>query len=118
MIIADTPWYSDERSGLAMLEDRRALIIKRYGFPSDELKSREYLTDQRLKDIERWFGIRWQTHQPYYGMRWKMRPLVARLRANLLRECAVFVSRRDFTRAYPRSSNCSWISIGTLSPLA
>jgi SAM-dependent methyltransferase len=58
VIIADTPWYSDERSGLAMLEERRALFIKRHGFPSDELKSREYLTDQRLKDIERWFGIR------------------------------------------------------------
>ena len=48
MIIADTPWYSDERSGLRMLEERRALFIKRYGFPSDELKSLEYLTDQRL----------------------------------------------------------------------
>ena len=31
-----------------MLEERRALFIKRYGFPSDELKSLEFLTDQRL----------------------------------------------------------------------
>jgi SAM-dependent methyltransferase len=80
VMIADTPWYSDERSGLAMLEERRALFTKQYGFPSDELKSREYLTDLRLKDLERWFGIRWQTHEPYYGMRWHLRPLVARLR--------------------------------------
>jgi SAM-dependent methyltransferase len=80
VMIADTPWYSDERSGLAMLEERRAFFTKRFGFPSDELKSREYLTDQRLKELERWFGIRWQTHEPYYGMRWLMRPLLARIR--------------------------------------
>ena len=48
VLIADTPWYSDERSGLRMLEERRALFIKRYGFPSDELKSLEYLTDQAI----------------------------------------------------------------------
>ncbi len=50
MLIADTPWYSDEQSGPRMLDERRALFIKRYGFPSDELKSLEYLTDQRLDD--------------------------------------------------------------------
>src|SRR5580704_4878916 len=38
VLIADTPWYSDEWSGLRMLDERRALFIKRYGFPSDELK--------------------------------------------------------------------------------
>ena len=30
-----------------MLEERRALFIRRYGFPSDELNSLEFLTDQR-----------------------------------------------------------------------
>ncbi len=57
VLIADTPWYSDERSGRRMLEERRALFIKRYGFPSDELKSLEYLTDQRLERMEQRFGI-------------------------------------------------------------
>jgi SAM-dependent methyltransferase len=80
VMIADSPWYPDEQSGLAMLEERRALFIKRYGFPSDELKSREYLTDERLKEIERWFRVRFQIHEPYYGLRWHMRPLLARLR--------------------------------------
>jgi ubiquinone/menaquinone biosynthesis C-methylase UbiE len=80
VIIADSPWYSDERSGLLMLEERRTLFIKRYGFPSDELRSLEYLTDQRLKDMEQRFHIRWQTHEPYYGIRWLARPLLARLR--------------------------------------
>jgi SAM-dependent methyltransferase len=80
VLIADTPWYSDERSGLQMIEERRALFIKRYGFPSDELKSLEYLTDKRLRALEQRFPIRWQTHRPDYGMRWRMRPLLARLR--------------------------------------
>ena len=80
VIIADSPWYSDERSGLLMLEERRTLFIKRYGFPSDELKSLEYLTDQRLRRMESWLGIHWRVHEPYYGIRWQMRPWLAKLR--------------------------------------
>jgi SAM-dependent methyltransferase len=80
VIIADTPWYSDEQSGLTMLEERRALFIKKYGFPSDGLRSLEYLTDQRLARLESFCGIQWRVHEPYYGIRWHMRPWVAKLR--------------------------------------
>jgi len=80
VIIADTPWYSDEKSGLRMLEERRAAFVKRFGFPSDGLRSLEYLTDQRLLRLESWFGIRWRVHQPYYGIRWHLRPWLAKLR--------------------------------------
>jgi SAM-dependent methyltransferase len=80
VLIADTPWYSDERSGQLMLEERRVSFTRRYGFPSDELRSLEYLTDKRLEDLEKRFGIQFQKHEPYYGIRWQMRPLLARLR--------------------------------------
>jgi SAM-dependent methyltransferase len=80
ILIADTPWYGDERSGLRMLEERRVLFVQRYGFPSDQLNSLEYLTDRRLGALERRFHIQWHTHAPYYGMRWHLRPLAARLR--------------------------------------
>ena len=80
VLIADSPWYSDEESGRRMLEERRALFIKRYGFPSDGMASLEYLTDQRLADLETRFGLMWQVHQPYYGLQWQMRPLLARIR--------------------------------------
>jgi SAM-dependent methyltransferase len=80
VLIADTPWYGDEQSGIKMLEERRAAFIKHYGFPSDALKSLEFLTDQRLKDLEHRFHIHWETHEPYYGLRWQMRPLLAKLR--------------------------------------
>ena len=80
VLISDTPWYSDERSGQLMLEERRVSFTRRYGFPSDELRSLEYLTDKRLEDLEKRFGIQWQKHEPYYGIRWQMRPLLAKLR--------------------------------------
>ncbi len=80
VVIADSPWYGDEWSGLRMLEERRALFIQRYGFPSDALRSLEFLTDQRLRAIERRLPVRWHTHAPYYGIRWHLRPLLARLR--------------------------------------
>jgi ubiquinone/menaquinone biosynthesis C-methylase UbiE len=80
VIIADTPWYSDEHSGRRMLEERRAQFISRYGFASDQLNSLEYLTDKRLGALEQRFHIRWQTHRPNYGIRWRLRPVLARLR--------------------------------------
>jgi SAM-dependent methyltransferase len=80
VLIADSPWYSDEWSGLRMLEERRAFFVERYGFPSDALQSLEFLTDQRLAAMERRFAIRWRAHAPYYGLRWHVRPLLARLR--------------------------------------
>jgi SAM-dependent methyltransferase len=80
VLIADTPWYSNEQSGARMLEERRAFFTKTYGFPSDGLNSLEYLTDQRLARMANYFGIRWRIHQPYYGMRWQLRPWMARLR--------------------------------------
>ena len=80
VVIADSPWYGDEWSGLRMLEERRALFVQRYGFPSDALRSMEFLTDQRLRAIERRLHVRWHTHAPYYGIRWHLRPLLAGLR--------------------------------------
>jgi SAM-dependent methyltransferase len=80
VIIADTPWYSDEQSGRRMLEERRAAFVTRYGFPSDSLRSLEYLTDQRLWHMESWLGIHYRVHEPYYGFRWLVRPWLAQLR--------------------------------------
>ncbi len=80
VIIADTPWYSKEESGRQMVRERRAFFQRHYGFSSDALASREYLTDRRLRDLEKLFRIRWQVHQPSYGLRWAMRPFIAKLR--------------------------------------
>jgi SAM-dependent methyltransferase len=80
VLIADTPWYSNDQSGELMVAERRQAFTERYGFPSDGLKSLEYLTDKRLQRMEACFGISWRTHTPNYGLRWSMRPLISKLR--------------------------------------
>jgi SAM-dependent methyltransferase len=80
VLIADTAWYPDEESGKRMLAERQASFVKRFGFPSDEIPSLEYLTEQRLRGLEERLCIRFQMHQPHYGLRWQMRPWLAKLR--------------------------------------
>ena len=80
VIIADSPWYSKEESGRLMLRERRSSFERQFGFASDGLASQEFLTDRRLRQLEKLFGIRWEIHNPNYGLRWAMRPLIARLR--------------------------------------
>jgi SAM-dependent methyltransferase len=79
ILISDTPWYRHDHSGEQMLTERHATFRERYGFPSDALKSLEYLTDRRLQQLATCFGIHWQVHQPSYGIRWQMRPLLSKL---------------------------------------
>jgi ubiquinone/menaquinone biosynthesis C-methylase UbiE len=80
IIIADTAWYSRTESGELMVAERQSSFLKRYGLLSDGIKSLEYLTDERLSALERRFGLRWQVHSPFYGLRWTARPLLARLK--------------------------------------
>lgn len=79
VVICDTPWYSREESGRRMVSERRATFLQRYGTPSDAIESMEYLTDDRLRSLEKHLEIKWTAHSPRYGFKWTMRPLVARL---------------------------------------
>jgi SAM-dependent methyltransferase len=80
VIISDTPWYSHEESGRKMVAERSAAFLERYGTASNSIKSLEYLTDERLQSLEEQLGIRWTIYRPHYGLKWAIRPLVARLR--------------------------------------
>ena len=80
VIIADTPWYACAESGEAMIAERRAFYLKRYGTASASLPSLEYLTDEQLGALEKTFQLRWTKHTPAYGLRWRLRPLIAKLR--------------------------------------
>lgn len=80
IIIADTAWYRHEESGRQMLAERRQAFILQYGFASDDIRSLEYLTDDRLHALEQQLGFRWQVHSPFYGLKWAIRPLMATLR--------------------------------------
>jgi SAM-dependent methyltransferase len=79
VLIAGTPWYSNEEDGQQMLHERREAYTRRYGLPADEINSLEYLTNKRLQHMEASFGIHWQIHTPSFGVYWFMRPLLARL---------------------------------------
>jgi SAM-dependent methyltransferase len=79
ILIADTPWYSNETSGQQMVIERRRSFTQRYGIASDGLNSLEFLTAQRLQKLEARFDLRWQAHTPSYGIRWLMRPLLAKM---------------------------------------
>ena len=71
-----------------MIAERHAAFVERFGTASDAIRSLEFLTDERLKRLEHHFGVRWRVHTPFYGLRWAMRPLVAKLRGK--REPATF----------------------------
>jgi ubiquinone/menaquinone biosynthesis C-methylase UbiE len=88
VIIADSPWYTKQRSGDRMLAERRSQFLGRFGTFSNSIRSQEFLTDERLRELEVAFGIEWERHTPYYGLRWSLRPWVAKLRNR--REPATF----------------------------
>ncbi|HMD39996.1 MAG TPA: class I SAM-dependent methyltransferase [Candidatus Acidoferrum sp.] len=88
IVIADSPWYSDEEFGQKMLQERHKDFQERFSFPSDGLASCEYLTDERLAALEERFDIDWKVYQPWYGVRWAMRPWVAKWKSR--REPAQF----------------------------
>lgn len=80
VIIGDTPWYTSEESGMQMLAERRAPFLQDHGVAADSVASLGYLTDARLRRMENGLSIHWQVHRPWYGLRWAMRPLMAKLR--------------------------------------
>ena len=80
VVISDTPWYPREADGRRMLADRRVDFLARHGTGGDSLDAIGFLTDARLDAMARERGIRWEVHQPWYGMGWALRPVVAVLR--------------------------------------
>ena len=96
LIVCETPWYSRMESGRQMLKEREANFLKQYGTASNSLHSCGFLTDTRLRILERQLNIQWSVHQPYYGFNWAMRPVIAKLRN--LREPSqfrIYVARRN-----------------------
>lgn len=80
VLICDTPLYSCEESGEAMISERRVAFLRRYGTESSSIESIEYLTAERLQNLEEHLSIVWRVHAPRYGFRWAMRPFLAKIR--------------------------------------
>jgi SAM-dependent methyltransferase len=96
VVISDTPWYSTEESGRKMVAERHAGFAQRYRTASDSIRSLEFLTDERLRELEEQLSIQWSVFSPQFGWKWAMRPIVARLRGK--REPSrfrIYVARKD-----------------------
>lgn len=79
VVIMDSPVYRRRGSGEKMVEERKADYLSRYGFASDSLESENFLTYARLRELGESLGLRWRVIRPFYGLRWWLRPLKARL---------------------------------------
>jgi SAM-dependent methyltransferase/uncharacterized protein YbaR (Trm112 family) len=80
LVILDTPVYHDPSSGLQMVQEREASFSRQYGIPSNSLPSENFLTDDRLISLGDQLGVEWDIYEPDYGLKWKLRPWLARLR--------------------------------------
>jgi len=78
ILIVDSPTYRVEADGEAMKGAKAAEFTRRFGTDSGSMGGQEYLTAERLARMER-IGIRWRRYSPWYGWRWALRPMMARL---------------------------------------
>jgi SAM-dependent methyltransferase len=82
IVIADTPWYAKEESGQKMVEEKHKRFTATYGFPSNSISSLEYLTPHRLQRLQNAFKAEWKSIKPFYGIRWSLRPFLAKLKGH------------------------------------
>jgi ubiquinone/menaquinone biosynthesis C-methylase UbiE len=81
VIILDSPVYRRREHGEMMIAERHTAFYKQYGFRSDAMPSIEFLDREMLKFLAHSLGLRWTVHRPWYGWKWHLRPLKARLKA-------------------------------------
>ena len=62
-----------------MLKEKHLSFQSEYGFRSDSVRSREYLTPDTLIELASVCGIEWKQLKPWYGVGWALRPLKAQL---------------------------------------
>ncbi|MBT8068445.1 MAG: class I SAM-dependent methyltransferase [Gammaproteobacteria bacterium] len=88
LIILDSPIYEDASSGEKMLEEQQEYFTQLIGRRSEAIQSAGFLTWAGLDALAGQFGLEWNCRFPWYGMRWALRPLYAKLTGG--REPATF----------------------------
>jgi len=79
LLILDSPVYRREESGLAMRSECHQKFARLYGFRSDSIPSREFLTFDLLNELSQELRLIWKVVRPWYGLGWALRPLQAKL---------------------------------------
>ncbi len=101
VVILDTPLYRDASSGTRMVRERDRAFEQRHGFHGTATES--FLTDDRLTELAGELALRWELFEPWYGVRWWLKPWMARARGG--REPARFkllIGNPTFARQTPR----------------
>lgn len=79
LVILDSPVYHDAHSGAQMVKEREGQFLRQYGFASNALPSKNYLTYAEIKALGEKCSLHWQILSPFYGLAWALKPLKARL---------------------------------------
>jgi SAM-dependent methyltransferase len=98
LVILDSPVYRNAASGALMVHERESRFTRQYGFPSNSLRSENYLTYVRLEELGSALNLEWKLITPFYGLRWAIRPVLSALSGR--REPAKFhvvIARRKRT---------------------
>ncbi len=80
-VIVDSPVYKRPEHGERMRIERHQQFERQYGYRSDSLPSIEFFDEAMLSALGRDLNIEWTRTRPWYGVRWALRPLKARLRS-------------------------------------
>jgi len=81
--ILDSPFYRTAEEGEAMVAEKKAEALLRFGERADALTAPafiEYLTAERLEEASSGLGLHWRHHRVRYPLAYELRPLIARLR--------------------------------------
>jgi SAM-dependent methyltransferase len=89
VVILDTPIYRSAAAGREMVADREQAFREQFGFASNSIECRGFLTFAELEELARALDIEWRCHRPFFGFRWALRPLWAKIR--MRREPADFL---------------------------
>ena len=79
VLIVDSPTYARAHSGEAMRMERRLQFEAKFGTRGDALPTGDFITPGILDNLGS-LGIRWKRHLAWYGLRWWMRPWMARMK--------------------------------------
>ncbi|HYC66249.1 MAG TPA: methyltransferase domain-containing protein [Reyranellaceae bacterium] len=82
IVILDSPFYRDERDGLAMVAEKKAGAGDAFGERAEALLALpfiEFLTRERLRLASRALSLEWTRHRVTYPLWYELRPLRAAL---------------------------------------
>jgi len=79
ILIIDSPTYQHAWSGEKMRSERRNVFEAQFGTRGDALPTGDFLTPEIMQHLST-LGVNWTRHLAWYGMRWWLRPAIARLK--------------------------------------